>query len=302
MQSPTAVAFRALIMLVCLVAVPLVAVFNAPLREWLHKAIDSHKAVADARVPASAGTAPLFNDPNASPYRAATASLPINAAGQPLATAAPAPLANLASAGGNNAANLPLAMPGGFPTVEDPQIARSMPLSAAGNDAARGNAPLDDSARFNGGNANSAAANSYSPPMPGAAQRPGAPNFAVSQANFEQNAGAPRGSAAEFGLPAANESLRRQGNPADAGPTGNSAGKTPPPSPDSFKQIERRIQDLGATYYRLEADGTGTEPYHFCCMVSMAGDANHIHRYEARDSDPLRAMEKVLHEVEGSRR
>src|SRR4051794_8475470 len=73
MSSPAAVACRALVMLGCLVAVPLVAVFNAPVREYLHKLIDSHKAVADAH-PAANGPAPLFNDPNNTPYRATSSS------------------------------------------------------------------------------------------------------------------------------------------------------------------------------------------------------------------------------------
>ncbi len=265
MSSPTAVAFRALVMLVCLVAVPLVAVFNAPLREWLHKQIDAYKAVADNHVPLTAGPAPLFNDGNASSYRAA----PQVAGGNPATSGVAQPQNNFGSAsmngpavGGLNAANPPIG-------------------------------------------------SSYTPMAGGATDRTSsAPQFPVSQASFQQPAAAPRNSAAEFGLPAATEPMRRTspfGENGAAPVAGNLsaasvAAKTPPPNPDSFKQIERKIQDLGATYYRLETFGNEPDPYRFYCMVSMAGDPNHSRVFQARDSDPLRAMEKVLHDVESIRR
>jgi len=67
---------------------------------------------------------------------------------------------------------------------------------------------------------------------------------------------------------------------------------------DRFKQLERRLRDLGVTYYLLETWGTGAVQYRFHCKVSVAGNPNHTRPFDATDDDPIRAMQQVVDQVE----
>ena len=65
-----------------------------------------------------------------------------------------------------------------------------------------------------------------------------------------------------------------------------------------FTRIERRLRQLGATYYLLESWGTENQLFRFHCRMAIA-DRPHQNRYfEATDKDPLEAMERVLQEVQ----
>jgi hypothetical protein len=68
---------------------------------------------------------------------------------------------------------------------------------------------------------------------------------------------------------------------------------------DRFRQIQARLQQLGATYYRLEtlslADSS-TPIYVFHC--SLAG--RRVAAFQATANDPIAAMQQVLSEVEAS--
>jgi hypothetical protein len=73
------------------------------------------------------------------------------------------------------------------------------------------------------------------------------------------------------------------------------------PVPTDYHQIQERLQKLGATYYVLESWGNDQQLYRFCCKMAVAGHADYVHCFEATHSDPLRAMQQVLREVESWR-
>ena len=68
-----------------------------------------------------------------------------------------------------------------------------------------------------------------------------------------------------------------------------------------FGRIQERLRQLGATYYRLETWGERDELYRFHCRVALAGSSSFSRHFEVTDADPLRAMTRVLEEVEASR-
>ncbi len=71
--------------------------------------------------------------------------------------------------------------------------------------------------------------------------------------------------------------------------------------PSDYREIQKRLQKLGATYYVLESWGNNQQLYRFFCKMAVAGNADYVHCFEATHSDPLRAMEQVLQEVESWR-
>lgn len=69
------------------------------------------------------------------------------------------------------------------------------------------------------------------------------------------------------------------------------------PQPETSQSIERRLRELGATYYLLEYQGNSSH-YRFHCKMSIAGNPNLTRPFEATDTDPLRAMGQVLDQVQ----
>jgi hypothetical protein len=65
-----------------------------------------------------------------------------------------------------------------------------------------------------------------------------------------------------------------------------------------FRDIQDRLQELGATYYLLESWGNEQQLYRFYCKVAVAGSADYTHCFEAIHADPLQAMTQVLRQVE----
>jgi hypothetical protein len=83
---------------------------------------------------------------------------------------------------------------------------------------------------------------------------------------------------------------------------GSSGACRSPASPtDGLSDIENRLRELGATYYRLESWGNDQQLYRFYCKVAVAGSADYAHCFEAVHADPRQAMLQVLREVEGAR-
>ena len=67
---------------------------------------------------------------------------------------------------------------------------------------------------------------------------------------------------------------------------------------DRLARLEQRLRELGATYYRLESGGDPAQ-YWFTCRVAEAqGEVE----FQGSANDSLRAMENVLHQVEGRAR
>jgi len=68
-----------------------------------------------------------------------------------------------------------------------------------------------------------------------------------------------------------------------------------------FLQIQKRLRELGATYYLLETWGNEQRLYRFYCQMSVAGSGNYTRCFEATHSNPLEAMQVVLQQVENWR-
>jgi hypothetical protein len=67
---------------------------------------------------------------------------------------------------------------------------------------------------------------------------------------------------------------------------------------DNFSVLERRLRELGATQYRLETWGADGDLYRFRCLMAVSERPSHNRYFEATDADALRAMQRVLANVE----
>jgi hypothetical protein len=80
---------------------------------------------------------------------------------------------------------------------------------------------------------------------------------------------------------------------------------TQPASPgsatDQFADAQKRLRQMGATYYLLEAWGSDAERFRFHCEMAIAGNPHHTRHFEKTDIDPMRAVARVLQEVEAWR-
>ena len=71
--------------------------------------------------------------------------------------------------------------------------------------------------------------------------------------------------------------------------------------PDRRRQIETRLQALGAVYMLLETWGRNQIVYRFHCQVAFAGGANETRSFEENGDNAVEAMQKVLDDVESWR-
>lgn len=67
---------------------------------------------------------------------------------------------------------------------------------------------------------------------------------------------------------------------------------------DPFTAMQKRLQQLGATYVLLESIGNRQEVYRCYCRVAIGGDPSYAYYFEAIDSAPLTAMAQVVRQVE----
>lgn len=78
--------------------------------------------------------------------------------------------------------------------------------------------------------------------------------------------------------------------------------RLPPPdipiSSNRFEAVQRRLQELGAVYFRLEDTGGSAGRYRFRCELPLPGNTTYLRPFEHEDADPHRAMQAVLDEVE----
>ena len=70
---------------------------------------------------------------------------------------------------------------------------------------------------------------------------------------------------------------------------------------DRFAYAQRRLRELGATYYALEIWGAQGQYYRFCARIALSPGTDDVRHFEATDADPQAAMAKVLGEVENWR-
>jgi hypothetical protein len=72
----------------------------------------------------------------------------------------------------------------------------------------------------------------------------------------------------------------------------------PVPATDEFTAMQHRLRQLGATYYLLESWGSDGALYRFHCKMAIAGNSRYTRHFEATDREPLRAIGRVLRDVE----
>ena len=65
--------------------------------------------------------------------------------------------------------------------------------------------------------------------------------------------------------------------------------------------LERRLRELGATYYVLERWGKHGQYHRFQARMAVDGQADRVRHFEATHSDPQQAMANVLAQVESWR-
>jgi len=87
------------------------------------------------------------------------------------------------------------------------------------------------------------------------------------------------------------------------GPVRQSAQMDPDPAApaalgDATQQIEKRLRELGATYYLLEYLAANDQHYRFHCKMSIVGSPNHTRTFEAIENNPVQAMRLVLDQVQ----
>jgi hypothetical protein len=73
---------------------------------------------------------------------------------------------------------------------------------------------------------------------------------------------------------------------------------SPPQRTDPVTRRYERLRELGTTFSRLETWGPQGERFRFQCRVATGEDPTEARHFEATDSQPLGAIEKVLAEVE----
>lgn len=91
-----------------------------------------------------------------------------------------------------------------------------------------------------------------------------------------------------------------ESSPAAAAP--NTPVRTDPDTLDQLVHIQKRLRELGTTYFLLENWGDQGECYRFHCRVAVDGNPNFTKHFEATDPQLLGAMTQVLGEVEAWRR
>ncbi|MHC4399231.1 MAG: hypothetical protein ACYTG0_06105 [Planctomycetota bacterium] len=67
---------------------------------------------------------------------------------------------------------------------------------------------------------------------------------------------------------------------------------------DQFAYFQKRLRELGATYYLLETWGADGQYFRFHARIAMAGNPNFIRHFEATSPDALGAIAEVLRQVE----
>jgi hypothetical protein len=276
MQSSTVVACRATVMIVCLVAVPWIAIFGTSWPQFLKRITrdgDGAATVKTLAIPGAnrdaekaAAYGPLTDAPPYVPGGAAKpAESPSASGGQAFPTDQAAGRGVLPA---GNAGNRDL------PASFDPGLMGSPAGGAARIAEVREPSPF--------------------PPryVPASFESPLTPNAARSAAP-EQPAGLvqplPSGPERMVPVPRATpEPLPERETPATRGA----------PPTDRFTFLEQRLRALGATHYLLETWGQEGQLYRFQCQMAIGRTVGMTKYFEATDTSPFVAMERVLREVE----
>jgi hypothetical protein len=258
MQSSTAVVFRALVMLACLVAIPLAAVVGKSLPDMVRGLVGGQW-----------------------PGRSASACGPLTEAPRFV----PGGPTEVRPGASDEQARLDRQQP----QVQPVQVV--VPDQAAPSYPTNSRNPLGQAGLPMGLDAVPAA--SVRAPGPVSATGPATRQPAVSGVNPAWGGGRPAlvPNSTRAAVP---RPIRREhpfGGPSGQAAQARSAG-------DQFTIIQGRLRELGATYYLLESWGSQHQLYRFYCKMAIGGNPNYTHYFEATDSEPLRAMARVLRQVE----
>jgi hypothetical protein len=254
MQSSTAVVFRAMVMLACLVAIPLAAVVGKSLPDMIMGLVDGQWLGRPVSTYESFGEAPRFQA--ATPADPSSDVLPQPTGGdrqqvqqqpgKPASSVISEPIRSGVIAAGYET---PVGRASGSAVSAGP--------SGGVFQAERGGAQPAASRGVYGPGGLSAIGPDW--PQTSAAEPYGAPHQAPGPSKPAARAGGADG---------------------------------------QFSYVQGRLRQLGATYYLLESWGSREQLYRFYCKVAVGGNPNYTHYFEATDSDPLRAMARVLGQVE----
>jgi hypothetical protein len=148
----------------------------------------------------------------------------------------------------------------------------------------------------------SAAPNDAAPASsPGTLQQPGGTSSLppVTQGGAASRVRQAGGATASSAQPAVKHSVYEQAGAGQA-PVSPAGGVTVTAAnfpAEYFKEAEGKLRRLGATYYLLESLTPGGDSYRFFCKVA-GSQPEAVVAFVATDSDPLRAMNSVVHQIE----
>jgi hypothetical protein len=84
-------------------------------------------------------------------------------------------------------------------------------------------------------------------------------------------------------------------------PAGQADRAAAPSAQNPQARIEQRLQQLGASYYRLEEWGDRRECFRFICEMPLGDSPQPARAFQAIRDDRLEAMAEVLRQVEAYR-
>ena len=276
MQSSTTVACRALVMLACLIVIPLAAVFGTSLPKLVKALLEGRRGERTASAGDVLAEAPPFGSTRD----------PVPPSGSSDGAPAPAwPRDDLNVAPGWPTG--PVQADSGTHLLPGPMARDSTPT----------------------GGIESVLAGVPAPPLPSG----------TALASFESQVEPPLGSASSDWpdpfppepppaartdrdlVPVVEAGRFRSAGPPSGGPVAESTPPQSLPAADQFALVQRRLDELGATYYRLESWGNEGRLYRFYCRMAIGGSSSYTRHFEAKDPDALGAMARVLREVEAWR-
>ena len=267
MQSSTTVLCRALVMLTCLIAVPLVALFGTSLPQMARTLLDRRADSGTAATHQSLDEAPAFAADDTG--RGMTVTSP------PL----DGPRVNLPDSG-LPAYPRPGAAPAGL--TNSGQSPHPFPQPGAPANHAGGMVPVG-----------------YDAPIGKRIVAP--PPWRSDPSGYPSGGSAPGGvdDAGRAGAAQPSALVPATPCPGTAPQAGADVSPASPSTAGAFLGIQQRLRGLGATYYRLESWGSQQPLFRFQCEMALDESPHLTRHFEATDGDPLRAMSKVLAEVEG---
>ncbi|MCX7428077.1 MAG: hypothetical protein NTW96_20915 [Planctomycetia bacterium] len=276
MQSSTTVLCRAVVMLTCLVVVPLLALFGTSLPQMARTLLD-RPVNRDTAANQSLDEAPAFAANDAATGMTA-ASPPLDSPRVNLPDGRPAtyPQPGTTPAGPLNPG------PSTYPVPQPGALANR----AGGMVPVGYNAPVGDR---------------IVAPPPWRSNPSGYPSGGSSPGGVgDAGRSVPAQPAALVPVTPSPGDSTQAGAPVVPGRSAAGANVLPaaPSTAGAFLGIQERLRGMGATYYRLESWGSQQPLFRFQCEMALDESPHLTRHFEATDGDPLRAMSKVLAEVE----